>query len=123
MQMAARIEATFTYSCLFISFATSWLGNSDPLLINEIAHSKQRFIANALFILGYKSSGIQCFRPSCLLTNFKGTSDVTVTQCSTVVTIFINTFVNLPSLEVLHCLHFDACYSVGQYKSDADHKV
>lgn len=53
MQTAAQNEKTFTISRLFIGIAASWLGNAAPLLINEIAHPKQRSIANALFMVGW----------------------------------------------------------------------
>ncbi|OLN85351.1 Lactose permease 31 [Colletotrichum chlorophyti] len=60
MQTAAQNEKTFTYSRLFVGFAASWLGNSAPLLINEIAHPKQRSIANALFMVGWYFGGTLC---------------------------------------------------------------
>ncbi|KAK1996230.1 sugar transporter [Colletotrichum falcatum] len=60
MQAAARDEATFTYSRLFIGLAASWLGNSAPLLINEIAHPRQRSVANALFMVGWYFGGTLC---------------------------------------------------------------
>ncbi|WYZ34574.1 hypothetical protein EsH8_I_000850 [Colletotrichum jinshuiense] len=60
MQAAAQNEVTFTYSRLFVGIAASWLGNSAPLLINEIAHPKQRSIANALFMVGWYFGGTLC---------------------------------------------------------------
>ncbi|KAK1976406.1 sugar transporter [Colletotrichum cereale] len=60
MQTAAQNEATFTYSRLFIGLAAAWLGNSAPLLINEIAHPKQRSIASALFMVGWYFGGTLC---------------------------------------------------------------
>lgn len=60
MQGVARNEVTFTYSRLFVGIAASWLGNSAPLLINEIAHPKQRSIANALFMVGWYFGGTLC---------------------------------------------------------------
>ncbi|TEA18637.1 Lactose permease [Colletotrichum sidae] len=60
MQSAAQNEVTFTYSRLFVGIAASWLGNSAPLLINEIAHPKQRSIANALFMVGWYFGGTLC---------------------------------------------------------------
>ncbi|KAJ0379865.1 hypothetical protein COL26b_002018 [Colletotrichum chrysophilum] len=57
MQTAAQNEKTFTISRLFIGIAASWLGNAAPLLINEIAHPKQRSIANALFMVGWYFGG------------------------------------------------------------------
>ncbi|KAG6353506.1 hypothetical protein INS49_005467 [Diaporthe citri] len=60
MQAAARNEVTFTYSRLFVGIAASWLGNSAPLLINEIAHPKQRSVANALFMVGWYFGGTLC---------------------------------------------------------------
>ncbi|KAF6803782.1 sugar transporter [Colletotrichum sojae] len=60
MQTAAQNEKTFTYARLFIGIAASWLGNAAPLLINEIAHPKQRSIANALFMVGWYFGGTLC---------------------------------------------------------------
>ncbi|KAH7146314.1 sugar transporter [Dactylonectria macrodidyma] len=60
MQTAAQNERTFTYSRLFIGIAASWLGNASPLLINEIAHPKQRSVANALFMCGWYVGGTLC---------------------------------------------------------------
>ncbi|OHW96270.1 sugar transporter [Colletotrichum incanum] len=60
MQTAAQNEATFTYSRLFIGFASAWLGNAAPLLINEIAHPKKRSIANARFMVGWYFGGTLC---------------------------------------------------------------
>ncbi|KAL0939192.1 sugar transporter [Colletotrichum truncatum] len=60
MQTAAQNEKTFTVSRLFIGIAASWLGNAAPLLINEIAHPKQRSIANALFMVGWYFGGTLC---------------------------------------------------------------
>ncbi|CAM1507971.1 Fc.00g048190.m01.CDS01 [Cosmosporella sp. VM-42] len=60
MQAAARNEKTFTVSRLFIGIAASWLGNAAPLLINEIAHPKQRSIANAFFMCGWYVGGTLC---------------------------------------------------------------
>lgn len=60
MQGAAQNEKTFTYSRLFVGIAASWLGNSAPLLINEIAHPKQRSVANALFMVGWYFGGTLC---------------------------------------------------------------
>ncbi|EFQ29432.1 hypothetical protein CGRA01v4_05211 [Colletotrichum graminicola] len=58
MQAAVRNEATLTtHSRLFIGFATAWLSNWTPLLINEIAHPKQRSGANTLFMLCWYSRG------------------------------------------------------------------
>lgn len=60
MQVAAQNEKTFTVSRLFIGIAASWLGNASPLLINEIAHPKQRSVANALFMCGWYVGGTLC---------------------------------------------------------------
>lgn len=63
MQTAAQNEVTFTYARLFIGIAASWLGNAAPLLINEIAHPKQRSIANALFMVGWcEYSAVSCWK-------------------------------------------------------------
>jgi MFS family permease len=53
MQAAAQNEKTFTVSRLFIGMASGWLGNSAPVLINEIAHPSQRAIVSALFMCGW----------------------------------------------------------------------
>lgn len=60
MQTAAQNEKTFTVSRLFIGIAASWLGNASPLLINEIAHPKQRSVANALYMCGWYVGGTLC---------------------------------------------------------------
>ncbi|WQF76730.1 Putative major facilitator, sugar transporter, major facilitator superfamily [Colletotrichum destructivum] len=60
MQTAAQNEAMFTYSRLSIGFASAWFGNSAPLLINEIAHPKQRSITNAMFMVGWYFGGTLC---------------------------------------------------------------
>ncbi|KAL2289939.1 hypothetical protein FJTKL_01217 [Diaporthe vaccinii] len=60
MQAAAQNEGLFTCSRLFVGIAASWLGNSAPLLINEIAHPKQRSVANALFMVGWYFGGTLC---------------------------------------------------------------
>ncbi|EEY15272.1 sugar transporter [Verticillium alfalfae VaMs.102] len=52
LQAGAPNEKTFTLSRLVIGLASGWLGNSSPLLVNEIAHPKQRSIANALYMCG-----------------------------------------------------------------------
>ncbi|KAG7102430.1 hypothetical protein HYQ44_018240 [Verticillium longisporum] len=60
LQAGAPNEKTFTLSRLVIGLASGWLGNSSPLLINEIAYPKQRSIANALYMCGWYVGGTIC---------------------------------------------------------------
>ncbi|KAH6695147.1 sugar transporter [Plectosphaerella plurivora] len=60
MQAAAQNEKTFTVSRLFIGMASGWLGNSAPVLINEIAYPTQRAILSALFMCGWYAGGTIC---------------------------------------------------------------
>ncbi|KAM5344109.1 hypothetical protein ACJ41O_012646 [Fusarium nematophilum] len=60
MQAAAQNEKTFTYSRLFIGIASGWLGNSAPVLINEIAYPTHRSIVSALFMCGWYVGGTLC---------------------------------------------------------------
>ncbi|KAL9947135.1 hypothetical protein D7B24_009307 [Verticillium nonalfalfae] len=60
LQAGAPNEKTFTLSRLVIGLASGWLGNSSPLLVNEIAHPKQRSIANALYMCGWYVGGTIC---------------------------------------------------------------
>ncbi|KAF4975477.1 hypothetical protein FZEAL_7740 [Fusarium zealandicum] len=60
MQSGAQNEKTFTYSRLFIGIASGWLGNSAPVLINEIAYPSHRSIASCLFMCGWYVGGTLC---------------------------------------------------------------
>ncbi|KAF5004880.1 hypothetical protein FDECE_8662 [Fusarium decemcellulare] len=60
MQAGAQNEKTFTYARLFIGIASGWLGNSAPVLINEIAYPTHRSIASALFMCGWYVGGTLC---------------------------------------------------------------
>lgn len=60
MQAGAQNEKTFTYSRLFVGIAAGWLGNSAPLLINEIAYPTHRSIASALYMCGWYVGGTVC---------------------------------------------------------------
>ncbi|WJG34376.1 major facilitator superfamily domain-containing protein [Fusarium oxysporum Fo47] len=60
MQAGAPNEKAFTYARLFIGFAAGFLGNSAPVLINEIAYPSHRAIASALFMCGWYVGGTIC---------------------------------------------------------------
>lgn len=60
MQAGSQNEKTFTYARLFIGIASGWLGNSAPVLINEVAYPSHRAIASSLFMCGWYVGGTVC---------------------------------------------------------------
>ncbi|KAH7139976.1 sugar transporter [Dactylonectria estremocensis] len=60
LQAGAQTEKMFTVSRLIVGFASAWLGNGPPLLINEVAYPTHRAVLSSAFMCGWYVGGTIC---------------------------------------------------------------